>query len=161
MAKPESLFSAKSTVLAGLLYECLTDKERQSLDPSTDLAQPISLAGGPLSFPRVVGCDASELSYFDGKSFTQAVMGDGVSLDALRVLKDYAKVCMSGPFPRETQQSGELLYYAAIARALTDFDTRISQQPADKLRKVFGLLANLPSLARLYRKLFTAALKRC
>ncbi len=161
MAIPESLFSVKSTVLADLLSECLPDEGRRAIDPSNDLAEQIRLDGGPLSFPRVVHREASELGYFQGKSFSQAIFDDSVSLDALHALKDYAKVCMSGPFPRHTPQSGELLYYATIARGITRFEAHISHQPVAKLRDVFRSMAEMPCLSPSYRELFAVALKRC
>lgn len=116
---------------------------------------------GAFSFQRLTGVDAEDLSYFTGKSVSEAIFDENVQVRHLRVLKDYGKMMMMPLFPSSTQRAGAIIYAASISQALVRHDTKITSLSYQDLAESLPGLLERPYVVERYQTLFRGALEKC
>jgi hypothetical protein len=113
------------------------------------------------SVPAVLGRPCPELEPLTGRSLGDVLTDGATSRAALDTIKEYGKA-----LARTWEQGNEhavavLVYYAAIAAALTYHGCKITSRPSDYLDRALDLLAGNPGLTHPMSELLSRARALC
>lgn len=166
-----STFGAESGRLADLLaVTSQSDGSGKQLPGEPTLGQTVEVRlSSPLalepetvdSVPAVLSRLCPELQPLVGRPLAEVLTDSSTSQKALVTIKEYSKA-----LARTWQEGHEhtvamLIYYAAIAAALSHHGCKITTRAPDELHRTLGVLGGTPGLTESVAHLFSGAASLC